>query len=339
VFKDLCVNYIFVMNRELEIATIGAINWDINIYVKRFPRAGEEVKVKKVDRVPGGTAANVAVAAARYLGKDKVALVAALGDDPWHEEHFNILWDEGILTDGIKVIEGVISGTAYIIIDESGENIIHTYFGANEYLNPTDVNKEPISSILYSSKVVVVMDPPIDTAMNIIKDEGINAIKMWDPGVYSELGLNFIADGAEKTDILILNKTEVEKLFGSIDINKIYRWISDINRSIKFIIKMGGEGLLAIDPSSEEYIKVPPIPLEKLGLRVVNTVGSGDAFIGVFASHLSKTNDFVDSLLMGSCAGAYKATRMETRGSPSYDELMKLYERVVDIIYIDRVKL
>ena len=46
---------------------IGALNWDINLFVKHIPKPGEEVVVTRIDRVPGGKGGNVAVAAARIL--------------------------------------------------------------------------------------------------------------------------------------------------------------------------------------------------------------------------------------------------------------------------------
>ncbi len=38
----------------VKICVVGAINWDINLFVERFPEIGEEVPVEKISRVPGG---------------------------------------------------------------------------------------------------------------------------------------------------------------------------------------------------------------------------------------------------------------------------------------------
>src|SRR5256885_5541716 len=71
-----------------ELAITGALNWDINLFVKQIPRSGQEVVVEKIDRVPGGKGGNVAVAATRILGQGHVALIACLGrDDVRSEEH------------------------------------------------------------------------------------------------------------------------------------------------------------------------------------------------------------------------------------------------------------
>jgi sugar/nucleoside kinase (ribokinase family) len=153
------------------------------------------------------------------------------------------------------------------------------------------------------------------------------------------MGIEFLSSGARKVDILLLNKIEVEKVFKSLDIGVIAEWIRENNPSLKFIIKMGSEGILFLNPEENEYLRIPSIPVERFGMEVVNTVGSGDAFIGVLASHLSRTGDLVESIMVACCAGAYKATRPETRGSPEYKELMKLYERAKDIIYIEKARL
>src|SRR3989442_15433591 len=59
-----------------DLAVTGALNWDINLFVKHLPLSGQEVVVEKIDRVPGGKGGNVSVAASRKLGAGQIALVA-----------------------------------------------------------------------------------------------------------------------------------------------------------------------------------------------------------------------------------------------------------------------
>ena len=62
----------------LKAVVIGAINWDINLFISNFPRKGEEVVVRQITRVPGGKAGNVAVAIARLLGPGQTAILGGL---------------------------------------------------------------------------------------------------------------------------------------------------------------------------------------------------------------------------------------------------------------------
>src|SRR2546428_13504259 len=62
---------------------------------------------------------------------------------------------------------------------------------------------------------------------------------------------------------------------------------------------------------------VQNVDIEKLGGKVVNTAGCGDAFVGAFGAYktLGKTDE--ESLQYANMAGALKGTRPETRGSPT----------------------
>jgi len=60
---------------------------------------------------------------------------------------------------------------------------------------------------------------------------------------------------------------------------------------------------------------------------VVNTVGCGDAFIGGFASSLVEGKNHIEALRQASAAGSYKATRIETRGGPTLEQLQKLIDQ------------
>jgi sugar/nucleoside kinase (ribokinase family) len=61
--------------------------------------------------------------------------------------------------------------------------------------------------------------------------------------------------------------------------------------------------------------------LERLGRRVVDTVGCWDAFIGAFAASKVMGLKDEEALRRGCAAGSFKATRKETRGGTTSYEL------------------
>ena len=71
-------------------------------------------------------------------------------------------------------------------------------------------------------------------------------------------------------------------------------------------------------------IQMEAVPLPELGMKIINTVGCGDAFIGGFASALVEGKTHIEALRQASAAGSFKATRIETRGGPTREELEKL---------------
>ncbi|MDH5440609.1 MAG: carbohydrate kinase family protein, partial [Candidatus Bathyarchaeota archaeon] len=142
---------------------------------------------------------------------------------------------------------------------------------------------------------------------------------VWDAGVRSVLGVERLKEILEKVDYIVINEVELKNLTGESDPSNAWRILSRINNNIRLVAKLGNRGCMMI--TSDEAARVEAVDLERLGLKVVNTVGCGDAFLGVFIA--SKAEGFGDkeALERANLAGALKATKQETRGSPSKDEL------------------
>ena len=311
-----------------DVVCCGAINWDINLFSERLPRTGEEVPVQEIQRVSGGTAANVSVAAARILGPGRVAFIGALGDDDVADKQIEILVEEGVDHSGVLRVRGEESGQAYITIGAGGENEIHTYFGANLCLTRQCLNEPERMRLIEGAKVVVVMDPPLETAEGLAEiSSKRGATVIWDPGVYAELGVEALSPILQYVDYFILNHLEFESFLGTSDPKDVEALLDEEKRGIKAIIKRGSEGCILCGGRPEAIIQVGAAPMDELGLQVVNTVGCGDAFIGAFASAKVEGLDDMAALRRGCAAGSFKATRKETRGGPTARELDELMRR------------
>lgn len=305
----------------VDLVCLGAINWDINLFMDRLPREGEEVPVKEIQRVSGGTAANVSVAAARILGENKVAFIGALGKDTIGQTQIKILEDEGVDPSGILMISDEESGQAYISISEDGANEIHTYFGANLRITGDNISDPERLELIKTAKVCVIMDPPIETAKSITeicKKYGVKVI--WDPGVYAEEGLDALIPIIENVDYFILNNIEYENLLNTSDPKSVANELGKASDDLTCIIKHGADGCILCE-SDGTIIQMEAAPLAKMGLKVINTVGCGDAFIGGFASGLVDGLSHIDALRWASASGSYKATKIETRGGPTREQL------------------
>jgi ribokinase len=315
-------------NRMTDLVCCGAINWDINLFVEKLPRTGEEVPVKEIQRVSGGTAANVAVAASRLLGPGKVSFIGALGVDQIAERQTTILQEEGVDDSGILRLHDDESGQAYISIASDGSNEIHTYFGANLRLTGESMSDPERLTLIRSAKVCVIMDPPLEAAealANLCKEHEVTVI--WDPGVYAVRGLEQLTPVLKNTDYFVLNELEYNSLLGTSDPKEACEKLHTVTKNVKAIIKRGSEGCTMCLDEYGERIDIDAVPLEKLGLEVVNTVGCGDAFIGAFAAGKVEGLTHVEALRMAVAAGGFKATKKETRGSPTRDELNNLLTR------------
>jgi ribokinase len=310
----------------IKVVVAGAINWDINLFVHRFPRPGEEMPVARIARVPGGKAGNVSVAAARLLGPNQVGIIGALGYDDIAEMQIRLFKNDGVETSAISRKADAESGQAYIVTDESGENIIHTHFGANSMLEPADVSRPEVGEVIQSTAIAVITDPPqdaVEAITGIAHEAGV--LVAWDPGVRAEAGMQQLRRVLLCTSYLFLNEAEVEYMTGTKEPEEAAKRLSTINPDLTAILKSGKEGFTVFRP--EGTIRIPGIDLTEWGLRVVNTVGCGDAFLGAFSAGKALKLSDEEALHWANWAGALKATKSETRGSPTRLELERWTSR------------
>ena len=92
----------------------------------------------------------------------------------------------------------------------------------------------------------------------------------------------------------------------------------------RIILKQGGQGATVIDLANGQLIEVPPLPLTKLGLTPVNSVGAGDAFHGALAALEAEGQEFTNTLLGATAAAGIKVSRSGTRDAPTSDELTQV---------------
>jgi ribokinase len=306
----------------------GAINWDISCFVERLPVPGEEVVIKNITRVSGGTGGNIAVAAARILGAKGVALIGALGRDEIAGQQIAALEDEGVITGGIDYIEGVESGQAYILIDQTGQNIIASHLGANAMLGLEHLNKAQVKQQLEECRGIVLTDPPLEVAEALIKLAKQHTVPLlWDPGILIGPNREALQSLTEEAEVFFLNETEANALLGTEELNTSLQKLKELGFGNHIVFKLGAQGAAMLEPDSGLVVEAPALPLGELGLNVVSTVGCGDVFAGVFAAYYVMGEDLRKSLIMASTAAGFNATRPETRGSPERAALEAMEQR------------
>jgi ribokinase len=125
------------------ISVIGSINADVVTRTSRVPVAGETLTSESFDIGHGGKGANQAVACARLSRTQQQALnakasdvevrmIGAVGDDQFAPALLKSMQNDGLKTEGVKVLKGKKTGVAVIIVETgSGENRIMFNPGAN----------------------------------------------------------------------------------------------------------------------------------------------------------------------------------------------------------------
>ncbi|KMY48669.1 carbohydrate kinase family protein [Peribacillus loiseleuriae] len=253
----------------VKVAIHGFINIDIIGLVDKFTEIDQETKLKNLQITPGGSAANVAVGLSR-LGEE-VYFLGAIGDDIYTSYLLGNL--ENTKLDYVQIIKGKPSGTAMALVDGSGLRTMYTYPGANENYNLEIVPQEFYEEIT----LLHLSSPDSEVAESFFqwKEENINLKISLDPStLLTKKGLSYLLPILLKTDILFVNRSELNDLFPEQNIDSSIRKLHELGIKQVFI-KLGKEGALSSVFSGGTYKR---IQLPALQVEAIDSTGSGDAF-------------------------------------------------------------
>lgn len=306
---------------------MGNINWDVSIFEDSFAGLGEEVAVRDVEEFSGGKGANVAVAAARLLGRGRAAIVGAVGSDDVGRRQIRELRKEGVVTSGIVTIDGSRSGRAYILVNREGKKSIHSHRGANALIRPSHLEMAGPTKVLSQTSVLVVMDTPMDVAIAAVrKSRSSGARIIYSPGTRAREKGEALTELIRTAEFLVLDRSELRRLSGESDVVRASMALRRGSPSLTVIATSGKGGCVVASDSGAA--RLGGVELSSLGMKAVNSTGSGDAFLGVLVGYLSTGSSAVEAARWANLAGALKAARYETRGSPTRTELEKTMKRV-----------
>jgi len=295
------------------VLVFGSINTDLVTYVNVLPRPGETVTGSRFQSFPGGKGANQAVAAARAGAE--VEMFGCIGDDSPGREQMLSLENASVSTRNITVKAGVHSGIAQIIVDKRGENVIAVTAGANSLLSLGDITfpkhseGETIVS-LFQNEI-----PQVITEATIQECKKRKMLVLWNiaPACQERPSKETL----EAVDFLICNRPELIALVGQGDNEPLARKLRGWGVT-NVVVTLGGKGSLLVT-GQEIYYQ------EAFSVNVVDTVGTGDCFCGVFACSLSFGISVKESLRRASAAAALSATvRGAQTSMPPADEVDRL---------------
>ncbi|NXQ54180.1 RBSK Ribokinase, partial [Anthoscopus minutus] len=247
----------------------------------RLPKAGETILGHKFFVGFGGKGANQCVQSAR-LGA-KTSLICKVGNDSFGNDYVENLKKNGISAAFVGQTTDAATGTASIIVNSEGQNVIVIVPGANLLLNVEDLKRA--SDVICKAKVVVCqleITPAVSLeALKMARASGVKTLFNPAPAL-ADLDPQFYT----YSDIFCCNETEAEILtgipVGSLeDAEKVGCML--LERGCKLvIITLGAEGCMMI--SGDEPI-AKHIPAGKV--RAVDTTGAGDSFVGALAFYLA----------------------------------------------------
>jgi ribokinase len=217
---------------------------------------------------------------------------------------------EGMDLSGL-LVRDVATGVATVMVSEDGENAIVQAPGANMTLTPSDLERAR-TAIGAADVLVLQLETPIETvarAATIAKNAGTTVILNAAPAPARGLPAELLAD----VDVLIVNEVEaaaVGGISGSDDPETLVRSLS--RTGVGTLIATAGRRGAWYLRGSDDGGHIEPFAVES-----IDTVGAGDAFVGVFAARFAEHQagggvdpmGLLDALTWASAAGAVAVTR------------------------------
>ncbi len=235
------------------IYNLGSINIDLVYRVPHFPAPGETLHSSQFTKGLGGKGANMSIAIAKAGGA--VKHIGALGADGlWLRD---MLVDAGVNIEFIDEIN-VPTGHAVIYVDDSGENSIVLYSGANTALQESRV-KAALENAAAGNWLLLQNEITLGVfAAEIAREKGMKiayAAAPFEADAVSEL--------IDKVDLIAVNEIEAAQLSTMADGVE------------KLLITKGAKGIWYRDSGvvfEQDVFKVTP----------KDTTGAGDTYLGYF---------------------------------------------------------
>jgi ribokinase len=294
------------------LVVLGAVNVDLVVRGAALPRAGETVVGGVYGRHQGGKGGNQAVAAARALlggpAEGSVVFVGAVGDDDLGREALAALSAEGIDLGSTRVVDGVATGVALIVVDDTGENQIAVAPGANARFRPSDVDAA-LTNLEAGSIVLASLEIPIDTvrrAAERCRALGATFVLNPAPTVFGA------ADLLPFASVVTPNEGELAALAGAAAGAGA---LARRHPGLRVIVTRGTEGATLTDERGERSF-----PASTVG--VTDTTGAGDAFNGALAAAILEGRPIEEAVARAVGAAGRSVTQSGAReGMPTREEI------------------
>lgn len=293
---------------------VGSLNIDLIFNTKRVPEKGETLHSDNFNMLPGGKGANQATACA--LMGATTYMIGNVGKDLFGEMVCKNLKNNQVIIDFLSFSKNKSTGVACILLN-NGDNRIILDQGANQDTSFTEV-KKVLSKLAKQGDVLLVqLEVPVETVLKTLefaKKKGMKTILNPAPAQ------NLTDEIYQYIDVIIPNEIEAEMITG-INSNSISfdKYVTEyfIKKGVREVIITKG-CLGSIYSDSNGLILIKPFKV-----KVVDTTGAGDAYVGAIASQMAKGFTVKESLDYATAASALAVTKFGAQSSMPKLEAVK----------------
>jgi sugar/nucleoside kinase (ribokinase family) len=277
------------------ILCIGMPVRDLTFRIQELPERGFKVNASHFDEICGGNALNAAIGIVRLGGR--ASICGPMGDAKETSSRyiFDKLAHEGIDTEHIVRMPGLVTPISNIMIDPSGERTIVTFRDPELWkvqLPDTDELLEDCHAILTENRCAEFCTDLCAEA----RQRGIPVIVDVDRTMSMREGL------LTASSHLVFSSEALQSTAGVADDAEALKKIAKLTPSFLAGTR-GAQGTLWLD-EHQTLQQTPAFPV-----HTVDTLGAGDVFHGAFALAVTEQQDLREALRFASAAAALKCTR------------------------------
>lgn len=294
---------------DLELLTVGRVSTDL--YAEQLGVGVERVETFR--KSIGGTATNVAVAAAR-LGR-RAALCTRVGDDPMGGYvRYALEHTFGVDNRYVRIDPELRTPLAFAVMEDPAEPTIDFYRAPQApdmMIRPDDVDRDVVEQvpIFWFPTSRLSAEPSRSTMHELLAWRGRREHTVldldWRPSFWPDVATatRELDQVLDQVTMAIGNRTECEVAVGESDPDRAADALLARGLSAA-IVKMGGDGVLVATADGLRE-QIPPYPVEP-----VCGLGAGDAFGGALCHGLLEGWDLARCARAGNAAGAIVAARL-----------------------------
>jgi ribokinase len=299
-----------------KITVIGSLVMDLVIKLEKFPKEGDTFFGDDINYYLGGKGANQAYALTR-LGAN-TEMIGMVGNDNFGKAFIDTFKKAGTKVSNILVSDKVGTSLAVIQSNYKAENKIVVMHGANYEFNAKELKK--VESVLKNSDLVITqleLKPEIEEAIIYLCAKYKVPVQL-NPAPAYKLSKEILS----KLTYITPNDLELSILTGMKTDT-----LENAKKAVKKLLSMGPKNVISTLGGNGAMIGdkkgIRHIPGFKV--KVVDTVGAGDAFNGGFAYAISKGHKIDDAVRFANAVGGLAVTKQGAFPSmPSLEQVNAL---------------
>jgi ribokinase len=283
-----------------KITVIGSLVMDLVIKLEKFPKEGDTLFGDEINYYLGGKGANQAYALTR-LGAN-TEMIGMVGNDNFGKAFIDTFKKAGTKVSNILVSDKIGTSLAVIQSNYKAENKIVVMHGANYEFSAKELKK--VESVLKNSDLVITqleLRPEIEAAIINLCAKYKVPVQL-NPAPAYKLSKNLLS----KVTYITPNDLELSILTGMKTDT-----IENAKKAVKKLLSLGPKNVISTLGGNGAMIGdkngIRHIPGFKV--KVVDTVGAGDAFNGGFAYAISKGHKIDDAVRFANAVGGLAVTK------------------------------